>query len=164
MKVYHGSSLVVAKPDLSKSKVRIDFGSGFYVTTFREQAEKWSRRKALRKRTRAFVSEFELNESLLPELKVKRFAEADIEWLDFVVSCRRGTDLGSNYDVIIGPVADDAVYEAVNMYLTGLWDANRTIEEVRYYKSNDQIVIKTADAVDKLLTFVCGYEVEAGHV
>ena len=164
MKVYHGSSVVVAKPDLSKSKVRIDFGPGFYVTTFKEQAEKWSRRKALRKRTKAFVSEFELNESLLSGMKVKRFAEANVEWLDFVASCRRGIDLGSEYDVVIGPVADDAVYEAVNMYLTGLWDAKRTIEEVRYYKSNDQIVLKTADAVDKLLMFVRGYEVEAAYV
>ena len=164
MKVYHGSSVVVAKPDLSKSKVRIDFGSGFYVTTFREQAEKWARRKALRKRTQAFVSEFELNESQLSGMKVKRFSEADVEWLDFVASCRRGVDLGLNYDVIIGPVADDAVYEAVNMYMTGLWDAKRTIEEVRYYKSNDQIVFKTADAVDRLLMFVRGYEVEAANV
>lgn len=50
------------------------------------------------------------------------------------------------------------------MYLTGLWDAKRTIEEVRYYKSNDQIVLKTADAVDKLLMFVRGYEMEAAYV
>ena len=164
MKVYHGSSVVVAKPDLSKSKVRIDFGPGFYVTTFRDQAEKWSRRKALRKRTQAFVSEFELNESQLSGMKVKRFVKADVEWLDFVASCRRGVDLGLDYDVIIGPVADDAVYEAVNMYMTGLWDAKRTIEEVRYYKSNDQIVFKTADAVDRLLMFVRGYEVEAANV
>ena len=164
MTVYHGSVAVVEHPDLDKSKVRIDFGPGFYVTTFREQAEKWARRKALRKRMLPVVTEFDLDVNSLSGLNVKRFSESNREWLDFVSACRRGDDVGVAYDVIIGPVADDAVFEAVNMYLTGLWDVERTLQEIRYYPRNDQIVFKNETALKQSLRFVRSYELEMPHV
>ncbi len=39
MIVYHGSTVEIAKPDLKYSKNNLDFGKGFYVTTFKEQAK-----------------------------------------------------------------------------------------------------------------------------
>lgn len=48
-------------------------------------------------------------------------------------------------------VADDAVFEAVSMYLSGIWDAARTLSEIRYYKRNDQIVFKTERALSTLV-------------
>lgn len=33
------------------------------------------------------------------------------EWLDFVVSCRRGIE--HNYDIIEGPMADDTIWDYV---------------------------------------------------
>jgi hypothetical protein len=38
MKVYHGSYTVIHEIDLSKGELQRDFGRGFYVTKFREQA------------------------------------------------------------------------------------------------------------------------------
>ena len=32
MKLYHGSNVVVAAPDVDHSREKIDFGLGFYVT------------------------------------------------------------------------------------------------------------------------------------
>ena len=46
MIVYHGSNQIVEHPDVSYSDRNLDFGRGFYVTTVKEQAEKWARRKA----------------------------------------------------------------------------------------------------------------------
>ena len=46
MKVYHGSIEVVKAPDVLHSYRPLDFGKGFYVTTVKEQAEKWAKRKA----------------------------------------------------------------------------------------------------------------------
>ena len=40
MKVFHGSTDIVNKPDIAHSFRPLDFGKGFYVTTVREQAEK----------------------------------------------------------------------------------------------------------------------------
>ena len=112
MTVYHGSIVVVKYPDLSKSKARIDFGPGFYVATVREQAEKWARRKALRKRMLLVVTEF----------------------------------------------------EAINMYLIGLWDAERTLREIRYYPKNDQIVFKNKFALSQSLRFIGSYGLEKPNV
>lgn len=46
MIVYHGSNMVVDHPDVNHSYRDLDFGRGFYVTTVKEQAEKWAKRKA----------------------------------------------------------------------------------------------------------------------
>ena len=46
MTVYHGSNVIVNKPDIEHSFRPLDFGKGFYVTTVKEQAERWARRKA----------------------------------------------------------------------------------------------------------------------
>ena len=48
MKVYHGSWMEIAEPDLKHSRTDVDFGKGFYVTTYQKQAEKWALRKGLR--------------------------------------------------------------------------------------------------------------------
>ena len=46
-----------------------------------------------------------------------------------------------NYDVIIGSVANDDVFKTVDMYFRGLWDKEKALEELRYYKTNNQICI-----------------------
>jgi len=48
MIVYHGTTQSLRAPDVLHSKKYLDFGEGFYVTTFKEQAEKWALRKAIR--------------------------------------------------------------------------------------------------------------------
>jgi len=42
LKVYHGSTVIVEKPNLAVLNYRTDFGKGFYTTTDRKQAEKWT--------------------------------------------------------------------------------------------------------------------------
>ena len=39
--LYHGSYCEVKEPDLAKCAKRKDFGQGFYLTTSKEQAEKY---------------------------------------------------------------------------------------------------------------------------
>lgn len=46
MIVYHGSTEIIKSPDVLHSFRTLDFGKGFYLTTNREQAERWARRKA----------------------------------------------------------------------------------------------------------------------
>ena len=40
MIVYHGSSEVINNPDVNHSKNYLDFGKGFYLTSFENQAKK----------------------------------------------------------------------------------------------------------------------------
>ena len=47
MKVYHGSWMEIAEPDLKHSRTDVDFGKGFYTTPLREQAVKWCGKESL---------------------------------------------------------------------------------------------------------------------
>ncbi len=44
MKIYHGSYVEIRIPDVYHSRKNVDFGQGFYVTLFKEQAVQWSMR------------------------------------------------------------------------------------------------------------------------
>ena len=157
MTVYHGSIGEIKKPDVSFSKNYLDFGKGFYVTTLRNQAEKWALRKADRtEKGIATVNIFELTDDL-SGYKILDFKSENEEWLDFVCSCRKGSEIYKNYDVIIGAVADDDVFKTVNMYFRGLWDKKKTLEEIRYYKTSNQICITNQEILNKILTFKSSY-------
>ncbi|GHV42694.1 hypothetical protein AGMMS49546_22190 [Spirochaetia bacterium] len=158
MKVYHGSSLVVNKPDVRFSRKNLDFGKGFYVTSYQEQAENWAKRKALRTGTSPMVSAYTLNEDF-EGFQVLRFEQDNKAWIDFVCTCRSGKDIYRNYDIIIGSVANDKVYTAVDMYYRGIWDIERTLSELKYYKMNDQCCLITQQFIDTKLVFMDSYEV-----
>ena len=65
------------------------------------------------------------------------------------------------YDIIIGNVADDDVFKTVDMYFRGLWNKEKVLNELRYYKMNNQICIVKQEALDCLLTFQKAYEVNS---
>ena len=159
MTVFHGSNLEVTTPDLSKSKRFIDFGPGFYVTTIRRQAERWALRKAERSGGKAIVNEYGFK-SDWSQFRVLNFPAASKEWLDFVCACRKGETPYQDYDIISGKVADDKVYQAVDMYRRGIWDAERTLREITYYEDSNQIVLRTPKAISELLVFTKSYEVK----
>ena len=50
-------------------------------------------------------------------LNIKEFKEMSEEWLDFIVDCRSGKD--HNYDIVIGAMADDQIYNFVSDYIDG---------------------------------------------
>lgn len=161
MTVYHGSICEIKNPEISHSKNFLDFGKGFYVTTFKDQAEKWALRKAARmEKGIPTVNIFELSDDLTA-YKVLDFKSATEQWLDFVCNCRKGSEIYKDYDVIIGAVADDDVFKTVNMYFRGLWDKQKTLEEIRYYKTNNQICITNQDVLGKILSFKSSYIVGA---
>ena len=50
MMVYRGTTEIIEKPDVAHSKKYLDFGKGFYLTSFESQAKKWAIRKGLRQK------------------------------------------------------------------------------------------------------------------
>ena len=159
MIVYHGTTEIIEKPDVNHSKKYLDFGVGFYLTTYEEQAKKWAIRKGMRQEKIPVVNEYELNEQW-EGYRVLSFEEENEKWLEFVCACRRGENLNKDYDIIIGSVADDDVFKTVDMYFRGLWDKQKVLEELRYYKMNNQICIVNQNTLDQLLTYKKSYEVK----
>lgn len=82
------------------------------------------------------------------------------KWLDFVCACRKGENLNKDYDIVVGNVANDDVFKTVDMYFRDLWDKKRVLEELRYYKMNDQICIVKQDILETVLEYKDSYEVE----
>ena len=158
MIVYHGTTEIIEKPDVAHSKRYLDFGKGFYLTTYEEQAKKWAIRKGLRRETKAIVNFYELKDDL-SAYRVLSFHNENEQWIDFVCACRKGEPLNLAYDIIIGSVADDDVFKVVDMYFRGLWDKERVLSELKYYKMNDQICITNQTVLDEVLVHKGSYEV-----
>lgn len=151
MKLYHGSYIEIEKPDLLHSRPRVDFGRGFYTTPILEQAEKWCNRFRLRNKD-GIISTYTLDEKVLDECRTLKFDEYSEEWLDFILACRSGKDT-TDYDIVIGGVANDKVFNTVELYFEHLIDKTEAIKRLRYEKTNQQICFRTQSVMDKYLHF-----------
>lgn len=81
MNVYHGSLVVVEKPEIRASDRYLDFGYGFYTTMNKEQAIKWTAKQKNRKGANiGYVSKYDFDiEKAESELRILRFDKADKE-------------------------------------------------------------------------------------
>lgn len=148
MILYHGSFLEIAKPDLVHSRPNVDFGRGFYVTPLYEQAAKWCGKFKHRGKD-GIISRYEYDESREAELKTLKFDSYSGEWLDFILNCRSGKDL-TDYDLVVGGVANDKVFNTVELFFDGLIDKTEAISRLRYEKPNLQICFRTEKALSLL--------------
>ena len=158
MILYHGSTSVVLKPLVEKSRGNLDFGRGFYMTSYLEQANNWALRKARMTHASAFINEYEVPDAL-DNVRLLRFEEPSAEWVEFVCDCRRGGNRYRNYDLIIGGVADDRVYFAVDMYYQGIWPMEQTLKALRFYGVNDQWCFVNQDVLDRLVSYTRSWQV-----
>jgi hypothetical protein len=148
MILYHGSYLEIAEPDLTHSRDRVDFGPGFYTTPLREQAEKWCGRFRRRGKD-GVISQYRFEQSDCAALKVLRFDTYSEAWLDFILTCRSGNDT-SDHDIVIGGVANDKVFNTVELYFDGLIDKAEAINRLRYEAPNLQVCFRTQAALNHL--------------
>jgi hypothetical protein len=151
MIVYHGSYKDIVKPDITHSRKNVDFGRGFYTTPLLEQAQKWCK-KFKDKNNSAVVSVYQFDEYAYTECKVLRFDTYSEEWLDFILKCRHGEDK-SDYDIVMGGVANDKVFNTVELFFDGLIDKSEAIKRLRYEKPNFQIVFRSQKVIEKYLHF-----------
>lgn len=159
MIVYHGSNMIVEHPDIKHSFRALDFGKGFYVTTVKEQAERWARRKAgICGTDKAIVTVYDMLEDC-NELACKYFESDLTEWIDFVCKCRDEEKDYLQFDVIKGKVANDKVFRVVDMYHSGIWDKKRALEEIKIYPNYDQTAFISQKAINHLLRYKSFYEV-----
>lgn len=163
MKLFHGSYMKIEYPEIIKGRTKVDFGQGFYLTGIKLQAEKWSKVIAIRKGPafRPVVNMFELNEDIFdqPDFRIKRFKEYDLEWLQYVVDCRRGGNLQKQYDLIEGGVANDNVIDTVEDFENGRITAEQALGQLVYKQVNHQICIRNQQIIDKYLQFVSSYQI-----
>lgn len=154
--LYHGSYMSVPAPLTGVGRRELDFGPGFYVTSLREQAVRWARRVCVvRAIDTPVLSTYEFDDSLLPNgvhrLQLERY---DREWLDFIVSSRRGEEPWKDYDIIEGGVANDQVIDTVEDYYSGRITAEQAIGQLRFARPTHQMCISSQRIVDSCLRFI----------
>ncbi len=136
--IYHGSYCKVENPEIREGNFTKDFGTGFYCTILKEQAEKWAK-----KYKTPVINEYEYKEN--KNLKIKEFIVMTEEWLDFIISCRNGEK--HDYDIVIGAMADDQVYNYITDLLSGTISRQAFWELAKFRHPTHQIAFCTEEAL-----------------
>lgn len=149
MKIYHGSDVVVKEPKILQSNRLLDFGIGFYTTSNKEEASRWAEKVSLRNNTgKKFLSIYSFDiEKAKKELNIIEFTKADEKWLDFITANRRGKEMAEEYDIVMGPVADDNVYLTVKLFETGVLDKQEALKRLKVEKLFNQISFHTNEGL-----------------
>ena len=154
--LYHGSNIVVSKPEIRKSARTLDFGLGFYTTTSFEQAKRWAKNKTKQEKNGSpTVSVFSVPDDFLKNksFSIMDFKKADEKWLDFVIANRTNPDFSFEYDIVKGAVANDRVYASLNAFEAGFMDKATLLKELKTWVFVNQILFHTEKSLG-LLTFV----------
>lgn len=151
MLLYHTSNVEVTTPDVTHSRKHLDFGRGFYLTSLREQAEKYGQR-FLRKGEEAYLNIYKFDEELQGFSRIV-FDAYDSQWLDYVTACRKGQP-HPTYDIIEGGIADDQVFDTIDLYFSGIYTFEQALDQLRFKRPNHQVCITNQDVLDGYLHFV----------
>lgn len=170
MLLYHGSYCEVKTPDLTKCAAFKDFGRGFYLTSSKEQAEKFiniSLKKAMAQGVIAEEQKYGVISTFcyhpIKGIAEYIYTDADADWLHCIVGHRKADTFPSvveemkKYDVIAGKIADDATNITILTYLVGAYGAVGSKEADRLCigrlipeRLKDQVCFRTAKGLQGL--------------
>ena len=166
MKIYHGSSVIVEKPELAKGKVSNDYGQGFYCTEDVEMAKEWACKG---KEPPAFANAYELDLRGLRILDLSEPPYTVLNWiavllanrtfqLDLEVAVEVRDYFIANFlppiaeaDVVVGYRADDSYFNYAETFVNNGLSISRLNEALRLGKLGTQIALRTDKAFEKLL-------------
>lgn len=143
MILFHGSNIAIESVDLERCRPYKDFGKGFYLTEIQQQAGQMASRTSTIFGGVAVVTSFEFDEgaALTDEsLKIKRFDRPNKEWALFIMGNRnrQGVHPTHDYDIVIGPVADDTIATLFRNFDDGIIDLDMLVSGLRYKNVSSQ--------------------------
>lgn len=139
---YHGSMQAFNKPDLRKSKTKIDFGRGFYVTQHRYDALDILDRRS------GYLYKYELD---LDGLSILDFSELKKkDWQQTIISFRHlgNAQIAEGHDIIIGDTAANTKIVFKKLKTSPLTKELSALLEPK--NRQPQIVLKTQKAISHL--------------
>lgn len=153
MKLYHGSNAEIEVIDLSRGRKGKDFGKGFYLSADFMQAVEFASTVTRREGEGVpSVTSFEFEETASKCLNIKTFEGYSKEWAEFVLTNRQNNSniQAHNYDIVIGPIADDAVGVQIRQLLRGFISLDVFLEKLKYKKVTIQYFFGTENALELL--------------
>lgn len=154
--LFHTSYCKIECPDIRFSRKFLDFGEGFYLTHRREQAVNYGERFR-RMGKQPVLNTYHLDD-LPAACRYKRFDAYDAEWLDYIALCRKGLP-HTPYDIVEGGIANDNVFDTINLYMDNLIDKSEALKRLQYHKPNWQMCICSQQILDDCLHFESSEEV-----
>lgn len=153
MKLYHGTNAEIQRIDLKESRVGKDFGIGFYLTPDKQVAQRQAERKFEQYGVgEARVYEYTIDDNALQALKVLQFDSYTMEWARFVLMNRKNRTRTQvhNYDIVIGPIADDVIGYQIRRVEEGIITEEQFLEEIKYHTVTIQYMFATDMAIQSL--------------
>lgn len=164
MILYHGSPVIVRKPEYGKGKTYNDYGQGFYCTEHVELAKEW----AVNEGDDGYVIRYSVDTSNFKILNLSSDNYNILHWLALLLDNRRFRistpvmgaarewlinnyliDI-SSYDAIIGYRADDSYFSFARAFL----DNTISVDQLSYAMSlgelGEQFVLKSRKAFDMM--------------
>lgn len=144
MLLYHTSFNEIKNPDIHYGRKNADFGQGFYLSDDEEFSKRWAK---IRKGEDTYLNRYELN---CDDLNIK-YLNKNEEWFDYIFRNRQNSkDILSDFDIIIGPIANDTIYDTWGIITSGLLDTKTAMKILLIGNTYNQIVIKTDKAINNL--------------
>ena len=162
MKLYHGSNMKIENINLAMCRPYKDFGSGFYLTDMKEQAEGMAVIVSKVCAGIPILNVFNIQDDFrtLHGIKIKDFGEQTTEeWAKFVMNNRNRffddikdelCNHDNKYDIVIGPVADDNMALLFRQYENEMIDFSTLMKGMIYKKTSSQYSYHTEKSI-KLL-------------
>ncbi len=141
----------IEKPLLLPASHPTDFGTGFYTTTNYKQATDFAKRVVRLRNGSAIVNIYEFDENEIKENLTLQFENPNADWLHFVVNNRMLKPIEKTFDLVIGPVANDDVYETIIAFENEVYDEQETLKRLLVKKLYNQYVFKSQKIIDKLI-------------
>jgi hypothetical protein len=143
----------VRQPKIRPNLRALDFGAGFYLTSSETQAAKWAKTVTKRRRAgTATLNVYAYDDRQQSELNVLLFGAANAEWLDFVVKNRKGLLYENLYDLVLGPIANDATLPVIDDYMGGIYTKEEAVKRLLPQNLTNQYAFLTDKAIS-LLSF-----------
>ena len=153
MILYYGTNVDFDIIDISKSNPYKDFGQGFYLTDIQEQAKNLAEKKTRIFGGEPIVMQFLFDANLLTgnEMKVLKFDSPNKEWAEFIYKNRnREMEFHHDYDIVIGPIANDGVAYLLGRYEEGTITLDELARDLEYKHLNSQYFFGTDKAIKYL--------------
>ncbi len=143
MILYHTGFKEIKEPDVHYGRKNADFGQGFYLTADEEFANRWA---GERKGEDTIINTYELDTN---GLEIKYF-NREREWFEYIYGNRHGKADEITADVIIGPIANDTIYDTNGIVTSGFLKPEEAMQLLLIGPEYRQIALKTKKAASQL--------------
>jgi hypothetical protein len=174
--LYHGSNMIIKKPEFGEGNPNNDYGLGFYCTESLELAKEW----ACLNNAGGFANIYTIDTERLDILNLSDEKYSILNWLAILVNNRTfriGSQIAaqakeyllthflpdiSNFDAIIGYRADDSYFSFAMDFLNNTISLHQLERAMYFGELGEQFMLKSAAAF-KLIEFV-GSEAVDGEI